>query len=129
VHGRRLDNGSSLYHMMPLNGKIALENAIALFGGHLTSAVEVQAAAAKSNVESLRLEPTTPSYGVVNLRTAYEYQNLRFDLGVENLADKLYYNPLGGIDIADYAAGANTLLHSPVAAQGRTIYGGATVKF
>jgi iron complex outermembrane recepter protein len=129
VRGWRVDNGMSLYHMMPLNGKVALENAIMLFGGRVTSAVEVQAAAVKSNVETTRLEPTTPAYGVVNMRASYEIQNLRFDLGVENLADKLYYNPLGGIDIADYRAGANTLLHTAVAAQGRTVYGGMTVKF
>ena len=129
VRGWRVDNGMSLYHMMPLNGKVALENVIMLFGGRVTSAVEVQAAAVKSNVETIRLEPTTPAYGVVNLRTSYEIQNLRFDLGVENLGGTLYYNPLGGIDIADYRAGANALLHTPVAAQGRTVYGGMTVKF
>ncbi len=50
-------------------------------------------------------------------------------LEFENLADKLYYNPLGGIDIADYRAGADSLIHSPLAAMGRTVYGGVTVKF
>ncbi len=127
--GWRVDDGMSLYHMMPLNGKAALEDAIPLSAGRLTAALEVQAAAVKSDVETLRLEPTTPAYAVLNLRAAYEIQNLRFDLGVENIADKLYYNPLGGIDIADFNAGANSQLHSPVAAQGRTVYGGMTVKF
>ena len=77
----------------------------------------------------MRLEPTTPAYGVVNLRTSWEYQNLRFDFGVENIANVLYYNPLGGIDIADWSAGANANLHSPVAAAGRNVYGGVTAKF
>jgi iron complex outermembrane receptor protein len=128
TYGRRID-GQRLYHMMPLNGKVALEDAIAVAGGRLAAAFEVKAAAAKTDVETLRLEPTTPAYAVLNLRTSFEYQNLRFDLGVENLADKLYYEPLGGIDIADYTAGANGLIHTPVAAIGRTLYGGATVKF
>jgi len=129
VRGWRVDNGESLYHMMPLNGKVALQNAIALWGGRLTSAIEVQAAAAKTLVETVRLEPTTPAYGVVNLRTSYEYRNLRLDLGVENLANVLYYNPLGGIDIADWSAGANANLHTPVASPGRNVYGALTVKF
>ncbi|MBB4199480.1 hypothetical protein CCR94_01505 [Rhodoblastus sphagnicola] len=128
VRGQRRD-GLNLYHMTPLNGKVALENSIALFGGRLTSAVEVRAVAAKTDVQAIRLEPTTASFATVNLRTAYEIQNLRFDLGVENLADKLYYEPLGGVDVADWRAGANALIHTPLAAQGRTVYGGVTVKF
>jgi iron complex outermembrane receptor protein len=129
VRGWRTDTSMNLYHMMPLNGKAALENAIVIFGGRLTSTAEVQAAAAKTLVQSVRLEPTTPAYAIVNLRTAFEYRNLRFDLGFENLGNQMYYSPLGGIDIADWKAGANALLHTPVAAVGRTIYGGVTARF
>ena len=100
-YGRRID-GNYLYHMMPLNGKIALEDAIFLGGGRLNTAFEVRAVAGKTDVETLRLEPSTPGFAVMNLRASYEYQNLRFDLGVENLADKLYYEPLGGIDLGDF---------------------------
>jgi iron complex outermembrane receptor protein len=66
---------------------------------------------------------------VINLRESFTLQNLRFDLGVENLANQQYYNPLGGINIANFEAGENTLLHTPVSAMGRMIYGGVTVKF
>lgn len=128
THGERVDNGSSLYHMPPLNGKVALENVLPLWGGTLTSAVEVVGSLAKTEVQALRYEPTTPSYAIINLRTAYEYKNVRLDFGVENLTDKLYYTPLGGIDIADWTA-VGTPYHSPVAAQGRNVYGGLTVKF
>lgn len=128
TRGWRIDNGQSLYHMMPLNGKIAVEDKIALWIGKFTSAIEVQAAAAKSEVEAVRLEPTTPAYAVVNLRTYYEINNLRFDAGVENLFDKLYYNPLGGINISNFDYGDNSNLHTPVAAIGRTIYLGLTMK-
>jgi hypothetical protein len=38
-------------------------------------------------------------------------------------------DPLGGIDIADWKAGADSNLHSPVAAQGRNIYGAVTARF
>ncbi len=128
TYGRRLD-GYYLYHMMPFNAKLALDDAIMLGGGRLTTAFEVRAVAAKTNVETLRLEPSTPGFAVMNLRASYEYQNLRFDLGVENLADKLYYEPLGGIDIGDYDAGKIMTWGQPLAAQGRTVYGGVTVKF
>ncbi|MGD0633158.1 MAG: TonB-dependent receptor [Beijerinckiaceae bacterium] len=128
THGRRIDDGSALYHMMPINGKATLEHRIAAFGGQWINAVEVQAVGAKTDVETVRLEPTTPAYGLVNLRSGFEINNLRFDVGVENLFDQLYYSPLGGIDIADNVA-VNSPLHSPVAGMGRTIYGGMTVKF
>jgi iron complex outermembrane receptor protein len=128
TRGWRVDNGQSLYHMMPLNGKAAVENKIALWTGKFTSAIEIQAAAAKTDVEAVRLEPTTPAYAVLNLRMYYEINNLRFDAGVENLFDKLYYNPLGGINIGNFDYGDNANLHTPVAAMGRTIYLGLTAK-
>jgi iron complex outermembrane receptor protein len=127
VYGRRTD-GYFLYHMMPFNAKVALEDAVAIGGGRLTGAFEVRAVAAKTNVETLRLEPSTPGFATMNLRAAYEWQNLRFDLGVDNIADRLYYEPLGGIDISDVYAGTKTW-GQPLAAQGRTVYGGVTVKF
>ncbi len=126
-YGRRTD-GYYLYHMMPLNGKVTLEDAITVNGGKLTTAFEVKAAAAKTDVETLRNEPSTPAYGIMGLRATYEYHNLRFDLGVDNIADKLYYEPLGGIDIADWKAGKEAW-GQPLAAMGRTLYGGMTVKF
>jgi len=127
VRGQRLD-GINLYHMTPLSGKVTVENGIALFGGRLDSAVETRVVAAKTQVQSLRLEPTTPAFAVFNLRTAFTYQNLRFDLGVENVADKLYYEPLGGVDVADWRATGSSI-HNALAAQGRTVYGGVTLKF
>lgn len=129
VRGWRVQDGMSLYHMAPLNAKIALQNGVALWGGQLTSAVELQASAAKTEVETVRLEPTTPAYAVVNLRTSWAIQNMRFDLGVENVANVLYDNPLGGIDIANWKSGFSQNLHNPVASAGRNIYGGMTIKF
>ena len=73
VRGQRRD-GLNLYHIMPLNGKAALENSVALFGGRLTSAVEVRTVAAKTEVQTIRLEPTTPAFATVNLRAAFEVQ-------------------------------------------------------
>ncbi|WP_244395962.1 TonB-dependent receptor [Beijerinckia indica] len=129
TRGRRLDDSGSLYHMMPMNGKVAIEHQIPLLGGVLTTALEGEAVAAKTNVQTLRLEPQTPAYGLMNVRTAFEFANLRFDAGVENLFDRLYYSPLGGVDIASYKAGLNSVLQTPVAGIGRTIYGGMTIRF
>lgn len=120
----------NLYGMMPFNGKGALTQTIDLFGGKLSNAIELQAVAAKMAVDTERLEPRTPAYALANLRSSYEIRNIRFDLGVENLLDKLYYLPLGGTDYfsAQTASGYPNDWQA-VPGMGRTVYGGMTVKF
>ena len=126
VRGVNLDTHANLYNIMPINGKAALEHNIALYGGRLTSSVEAEAVGSKTQVNSPRDELKTPSYALVNLRTSYAWQNLRFDLGVENLLDRRYYAPLSGKDVSGPSLGLGLY---PVAAPGRSIYGGMTVKF
>lgn len=128
VRGIDLTTGGNLYDMMPLNGKAALEDKIALWGGTWTNTLEVQAVAAKTEVDLVRSEPTTPAYALTNLRSAFEIKNIRFDAGVENVFDKLYYLPLGGVDLTDYQV-ENLPAPNPVAGMGRTLYAGMTVKF
>lgn len=122
VHGERTDGGA-LYHMMPLNGRVALTHKL----GGWSSTAEVQLVGEKDRVDVRRFEPLTSAYALINLRTSYEWQNLRFDLGVNNLLDKLYYDPLGGRDFADWKALGGTI--GPVPGTGRSINAGATVKF
>jgi iron complex outermembrane receptor protein len=122
VDGENLDTGDNLYHMMPFNAQLTLAHRL----GNWSSAVEVVAVAEKSQVNDLRNEPVTPGYALVNLRTSYEWQSVRLDLGVENLFDKLYYSPLGGVDYADYKAGSPL---GPVPGLGRSFNAGLTVRF
>jgi iron complex outermembrane receptor protein len=124
VDGENLDTGDSLYHMMPVNAQLALQHRL----GGWSSALEVTLVNDKSEVNDLRNEPVTSGYALVNLRTSYEWENVRFDLGVENLFDKLYYPPLGGIDYAGYKA-EKPLEPGPVAGEGRSFNAGVTVKF
>jgi iron complex outermembrane receptor protein len=122
VDGENLDTGDNLYHMMPFNAQLTFAHRL----GNWSSALEVIAVAEKSQVNDLRNEPITPGYALVNLRTSYEWQNIRLDLGVENLFDRLYYPPLGGVDYADYKAGSSL---GPVPGLGRSFNAGLTVKF
>ncbi|MEI6560144.1 MAG: TonB-dependent receptor [Rhodospirillaceae bacterium] len=96
-HGQTT-SGDALYHMMPLNGKLALDHSL---GGWISS-VEAQLVNAKSQADPLRREPFTPGYTLINLRTGYQWQNVRFEVGIDNLFNKQYYLPLGGIDYADW---------------------------
>lgn len=125
VNGENLDTGDTLYHMMPLNAQLTLSHQL----GNWSNAVQLTMVNAKDDVNALRHEPTTPGYTLVDLRSSYQWQNVRFDFGISNLFDKLYYPPLGGVDWADYAAEGQTGLISPVPGQGRSFNAGVTVTF
>jgi iron complex outermembrane recepter protein len=120
VHGEDLETNGPLYHMMPWNAKLALEHKL----GGWTNVVELQLVDDKTRVDTDRLEPLTPGYALVNLRTSYQWERLRFDVGVENVFDELYTPPLGGIDYTDYLAPGHA-----VPGMGRSIYAGVSMKF
>jgi iron complex outermembrane receptor protein len=122
VYGENLDRGDGLYHIMPLNARFALEHRL----GGWSSAVEVQVVDSKTHVSVARQEWQTPSYALVNLRSAYDFGTVRFDVGIANLGDVLYYSPLGGFNYAEYK---KTSVAGPVPGPGRTFYAGVTVRF
>ncbi len=129
VHGTNLDTGDNLYHMMPLNAKLALEHK----AGGWTNVAELQLVAEKTDVQEQRMEPLTPGYALVNLRSSYEWQRVRLDLGVSNLFDQQYYHPLGGVYVDKFWNGVsypNSVPgYSPLPGEGRSFYAGLTVKF
>ena len=131
VHGKDLNTGSSLYHMMPLNGYLTLEQSVAGW----SNAVELQLVGRKSETDPLRFEPQTASYALVNLRMAYQWKNLRIDLGVTNLFDKFYYLPLGGINYDNFLdskippSTKRAADFEPLAGQGRSFNAGLTQTF
>jgi iron complex outermembrane receptor protein len=124
--------GDGLWNLMPFNTRIALEHQ---YGG-LTTAIETQLVADKDHVSANKGEFTTPHYALLNLRAAYEWSNLRVDLGVDNITNALYSLPLGGFDLTNYSRnavllGRNVGLASvrQVPGMGRNFYAGLTVKF
>jgi iron complex outermembrane receptor protein len=92
VRGDNLATGGGLYNIMPVNALLSLVYQL----GTWTTTAELLGVAAKSHVSQVRNEIPTGGYGVVNLRTSYEWKFLRIDAGIENLLDRLYANPQGG---------------------------------
>jgi iron complex outermembrane recepter protein len=125
VRGRTLDNGDSLYHLMPLNARWSLEQQWSAW----TNALELQLVARKTEVDPLRDEPQTPGYALVNLRTSYEWRNLRFDAGITNLCNRFYFLPLGGVNYDNFLATGATSKIGPLAGQGRSVNAGVTFRF
>lgn len=147
--GKNLTTGSGLYNIMPLNAKVTLSQKISGWDNSL----EVIGVERKSNVSAVRNEVKTPGYGLVNLRTSYTLSNLRFDFGLENLFDRMYYLPLGGAYTGEGAtmsfnkeagivspatanvagsygtSGTASMWGTAVPGMGRSIYVGATLKF
>ncbi|HET8710513.1 MAG TPA: TonB-dependent receptor [Spongiibacteraceae bacterium] len=127
THAKRNDTGDSLYHIMPANTKVSLEQTL----GGWTNIAEVQWVARKSRVQDLRLEPEAASYTLVNLRTAYDWNlsaqtMLRIDAGIRNLFDRYYELPLGGVSVAEWKNSGDL---RQIAGPGRSFEVGATLKF
>jgi iron complex outermembrane receptor protein len=125
VHGIDLENGDPLYHMMPFNARLAVEQRLSGW----TNSVEMQLVARKSETDPLRFEPQTPGYLLVNIGSAYEYKNFRVDVGVTNLFDKFYYHPLGGINYDDFLVSKRKASFEALAGQGRSFNVALTQKF
>jgi iron complex outermembrane receptor protein len=126
VNGKNLTTGGNLYNIMPLNMKLAVEQR----SGNWTNSIEARLVNAKTNVEAVRKELRTGGYGLLNLYTSYEWKQMRFDLGVENLLNKFYVNPLGGAYVGQgNTMGATAPYGIVVPGMGRSINAGMTVKF
>ncbi len=116
------DNGGSLYHMMPLHAQISLDRV----SGAWNNRIDIQAVDDKESVDTLRSEPTTPGYALVDLRTGYAWsKQVNMDLSVTNLFNHAYALPLGGVDVVNYAASSNT----PLQGMGRSFNAALSYKF
>lgn len=131
VDGRNETTHDNLYNIMPLNAKFSLEQKL----GGWTNVAEVKLVSEKDEVQAVRKELRTPGYGLLNLYSSYEWKQVRFDVGVENVFDKLYYHPLGGAYVGQGATmNSGTTAGTPqygtsIPGMGRSINLGLTLKF
>jgi iron complex outermembrane receptor protein len=127
VNGQNTTTGDNLYQMMPINAKLSLEQRL----GGWTNSIEAQFVGAKSNVEQVRNELKTGAYALFNLRSSYEWNNIRFDVGIENLFNAFYQLPLGGAYVGQgmTMAAKGVPWGIPVPGMGRTFYVATNVKF
>lgn len=136
VRGENRSTGDNLYNIMPLNTRLALEHRL----GNWTNTIEEQIVDAKNEVSRVRGETKTSGYDLLNLRSSYQWKNVRFDLGLENALDKQYSLPLGGAYIgqgATMSLGTSSSWSSTgqppygysVPGMGRSLYAGINIKF
>ncbi len=139
TNGVNRDTGSALYNVMPLNLRLTLNQRL----GGWDNAIEWVAVRGKTDGSDARNEIRTPGYALFNVRTSHTWGQVRVDLGVENLFDKLYYLPLGGaytgqgatmafnreVGAIGASGGTASAWGTAVPGAGRTLYAGVTVKF
>jgi iron complex outermembrane receptor protein len=121
VRGHNLTTGDNLYQQMPFNTTLDLDYK---WGG-LKATIETQLVAQKNAVQAIRLEPKTAGYALLNLRGSYDWKYLRIDAGIENVLDKNYSLPLGGVYLGERPMTAGT----PVPGFGRSYNVGLTVTY
>jgi iron complex outermembrane recepter protein len=126
ARGQDLSTQTNLYHVMPPHVRFALEHK----RGQWSSALGLLAVDHKTEVDVTRLEPRTPGYAILDLRTAYEWRSVRLDLAITNLLDRQYEDPLGGTwQSALYPPGYPGATFHPLPAPGRSLDAGVTAKF
>jgi iron complex outermembrane receptor protein len=127
VSGRNTDTGGGLYNIMPINTKLTVAEKL----GGWDNRVEWVLVSAKKTVSTVRQEVKTNGYGLLNLRSSYEWKQVRLDVALENALNKMYFLPLGG---AYSGQGATMSTQGiawgvPVPGIGRSFNTGVTVKF
>ena len=121
TRGMRKDGGS-LYHVMPVHAKVSLDEV----KGAGNVGIDLTAVASKDSVDTIRKEPKTPAYTLVDLRAGYQInKSIRFDLAVTNLFNLAYAMPLGGVDVVNYSKTSLT----PIQGAGRSVDMAVNVKF
>lgn len=132
VRGKTADGTSDdLYNIMPLNAKLAVDQQL----GNWSNTVEALFVDDKSDISQIRNEIKTPGYALLNLRSSYTWKQMRFDVGIDNLFDKLYYYPLSGAYVGQgITMPPGTGVGYPswgtaVPGMGRSIYAGVNYKF
>jgi len=126
VKGKNLTTGDNLYNIMPLNMKLAIEQRV----GNWTNVIEAKLVEAKTDVQAVRKELKTGGYGLLNLYSSYEWEKVRLDVGVKNLLNKFYSDPLGGAYVGQGATmGTGVAYGVSVPGMGRSINTSLSMKF
>jgi iron complex outermembrane receptor protein len=131
-NGENRDTNDNLYNIMPLNGKLTLNQNY----GHWSNSLELVLVDNKDNVNEVRNEVETAGYALWNLRASHVWDQVQLDVGVENLMDRNYDLPTGG---AYLGQGVTMMMNPPagvppqwgtaVPGMGRSLYARVTVSF
>lgn len=123
TRGKRNDGGA-LYRIMPPSTLLVLEQR----SGQWTGQLELKAVARKERVDVRRNEPVTAGYALLNAKGAWQWPHgMLLSVGVSNLLDRAYDDPLGGVNLSGLRADKTVLRSLPGA--GRSLDVGLSYRF
>lgn len=93
TQGENRETNDELYNIMPLNGRFTLSHQ----KGGWDNALEWLVVDSKDDGSDVRNETTTSGYSLVNLRASHTWNQVRLDFGIDNLFDRYYTLPTGGV--------------------------------
>jgi iron complex outermembrane receptor protein len=125
LHGERLGASTPLYQMMPLNARSAFDEECK----GLTVGIGLQAVDRKSRVDPLRYEQITPGYTLVNMHASYRRKFLEAGASADNLFNRSYELPLGGVNFDDFMASMWMAQIKPLTGRGRSATFNLTARF
>ena len=127
TRGKNETTGDNLYNIMPLNATLALSQR----KGRWSNTAELELVDGKKKVSETRNEMPTSGYGLLHLRSSYEWKQVRLDVGIENLLDRFYHHPQGGAYTGQgkTMSGTDVDWGVPVPGMGRSLYAGVNLKF
>ena len=122
VHASNRTEDLPIYRQMPLN----LRAGLAHRAGALELGANLEWVDAKTRVDPRRNERQTAAYALVGLSAAYTLAGWRLGIEAENLFDKAYDLPLGGMSLGDYGVTGEL---APVSGRGRSVNLSLSTKF
>jgi len=127
VHGENQTTDDTLYNMMPLNIKLAMQHN----RNNWFNTIEVELVDSKTDTSAVRNELETSGFALLHFRGNYQWDSARLDFGIENVFDKFYNHPLSGA----YTGQGKTMSGTgipwgvSVPGMGRSIYVGVNFTF
>lgn len=125
LHGERTDTNTGLYQMMPLNLRANMNEE---WKG-LVAGLGIQAVDRKSRLDPNRMEQATPGYTLFNLHTGYRRGHFDFNAAADNLFNREYEPPLGGVNFDDFMASMWMSQIKPLTGRGRSASISLTAQF
>lgn len=118
------DNGEDLFQLQPLTTSISIQQQL----GQWQQSLRWQFVARKDRVDPRRLENETSSYHLLSWQSQYQWQQWQLSVGITNLLDEFYRQPLGGVNIADYKQNPEAGFNN-IAGEGRSVNLGVRYRF
>jgi iron complex outermembrane receptor protein len=125
LHGERLDTSTPLYQMMPLSLRLDFDEELKGW----TAGAGMQAVDRKSSVDPHRFEQTTPGYTLFNLHTGYRRGHFTVGAAADNVLNREYELPMGGVNFDDFMASMSMSLILPLTGRGRSATASLSARF